>query len=215
MALKPYDELVNLDVTPYCDIRQAKDDRGKNIDVAYLNWARCKQLLHDNGAKDVYYVPLRENGSYLFESKTVTSKNERTTGCYFVKVEIHIDDLAFEMDYPLMNGTNVVYDDTLNQLRISNAHARAFVKGVAIRTGLGFSLWLKEQEEDSKADDLYSHSPQAIKQRLELAITQKMRKNNLTQGELCKAIGLDEKRFIRDMQALDDISVIEQKLQSL
>ena len=46
--LKNYDELVKIDVTPYCDLRDAKDDKGKPIKVPYLNWAKCKELLHEN-----------------------------------------------------------------------------------------------------------------------------------------------------------------------
>ena len=216
MALLKYDELVKIDVTPFCDTRDAKDDNGKTIKVPYLNWAKCIELLHQHGAETVYYTPLKTpEGSYLFESKRVTSKQERTTGCYFVSVEIHIDDLVFTMDMPLLNGSLVVYDDTLNQLRISNCHARAFVKGVAIRTGLGFGLWAGETDTDNAADDLSIHNIYAIKQRLELLITQKMKKNGLSQKELCDAIGIDNKRFVRDMQAFDDIALIEKKVAAL
>lgn len=216
MALLKYAELVKVDVLPHCDTREAKDDSGKKIQVPYLNWAKCIELLHDYGAEDVYYVPLKApNGSYLFESKTVTSKQERTTGCYFVAVEIHIDDLVFTMDMPLLNGSLVVYDDTLNQLRIANCHARAFVKGVAIRTGLGFGLWAGEADTDKAADDLSIHDIYAIKQRLELLITQKMKKYGLSQQDLCDQIGLDKKRFNRDMQAFEDIAIIEQRVAAL
>lgn len=31
--LKNYDELVKIDVIPYCDMRDAKDDKGKPIKV--------------------------------------------------------------------------------------------------------------------------------------------------------------------------------------
>ena len=144
--LKSYAELSKIDVTPYCDYRDAKDDQGRKIKVPFLNWAVCKKLLHENGAESVYYTPMiSDNGSYLFVSREVTNKDGRETGCYFVRVEIHIDEKTYQMDMPLLNGTNVVYDDTLNQLRIANAHARAFVKGVAIHTGLGFDLWAKEK----------------------------------------------------------------------
>src|SRR5699024_378236 len=130
-----------------CDKREAKDDRGHKVQVPYLNWATCKNLLHENGAESVYFVPLKApNGSYLFMSAEVENKDGRRTGCWFVSVEIHIDGRTFTMDMPLMNGSLVVYEDTLNQLRISNAHARAFVKGVAIHTGLGFSLWCTDKD---------------------------------------------------------------------
>lgn len=147
--LKPYNELVQVDVLPRCDYREAKDERGQKVKVPYLNWAVCKSMLHENGAETVYYTPLKTpEGSYLFGSREVANKDGRKTGCWFVSVEVHIDDLTFTMDMPLLNGSLVVYEDTLNQARISNAHARAFVKGVAIHTGLGFKLWMNEKDTD-------------------------------------------------------------------
>lgn len=120
MALKSYNELVKLDVAKHCEYRDAKDEQGRKIRVPYLNWAKCIELLHQNGAETVYYTPLRApDGSYLFSSAAVSNKDGRKTGCWFVSVEIHIDDLTFTMDMPLLNGSIMVYEDTLNQLRIS------------------------------------------------------------------------------------------------
>ena len=39
--LKPYDEMIKIDVRPYCKKRDGLD---------YLNWATCIKLLHENGA---------------------------------------------------------------------------------------------------------------------------------------------------------------------
>jgi hypothetical protein len=44
--LKPYSELVKIDVLPFCEVRETKDENGKKIKVPYLNWAKCKELLH-------------------------------------------------------------------------------------------------------------------------------------------------------------------------
>ena len=215
MALKPYDELVKLDVTPYCEYRDAKDDQGKKIKVPYLNWAKCVELLHQSGAEVVYYTPLRgQDGSYLFASREVANKDGRKTGCWFVSVEIHIDDLVFTMDAPLMNGSLMVYEDTLNQLRIANCHARAFVKGVAIRTGLGFSLWCAERDTDPAPDDLSGHSIFAIKQRVEQLITAKLQ-NGLDMDDLYAAMGINRKQFDKIMASFNNINVLENKLRSL
>lgn len=176
MALKPYNELYQIDVMPYCDVREAKDDRGKAIKVPYLNWAKCKQLLHEHGAEVVYYEPIQnQEGGFLFRSGEAADKNGRKTSCYFVAVKIVIDDKTYRMDMPLMNGAYVVYDDTLNQLRISNCHARAFVKGVAIHTGLGFSLWSNDMDTESNTDDLSMHSLAAIKRRIEEKMTSRIK----------------------------------------
>lgn len=214
--LKTFNELVEIDVLPFCDKRKAKDDDGKPIEVPYLPWAKCKMLLHENGASEVYYTPLRnENGSFLFESKSVvTGKSERKTGCYFVAVEIHIDDKTYRTDMPLLNGSLVVYDDTLNQLRISNAHARAFVKGVAIHTGLGFKLWLNDKDTDKADDDLTQHNIMAIKQRVERLITTKLQ-TGLSMENILNSIGLRQKQFEQIMASFDNIAVLEAKIGKL
>lgn len=213
--IKPYNELVKIDVLPFCDKREAKDNNGKKIDVPYLNWAKCKQLLHENGAESVYYIALKDqSGSYVFCSKEVQNKDGRKTGCYFVSVEIHVDDKVFTMDMPLMNGALVVYEDTLNQLRIANCHARAFVKGVAIHTGLGFGLWAQDQDTDSAPDDLSGHSIFAIKQRIEQLITVKLQ-NGLDMREMLAIIDMNEKTFQNTMKAIDNIALLEKRIRAL
>lgn len=212
MALKSFKELYDLDVSSRCDQREAKDDKGKRIFVPYLNWAKCVELLHENGAEVVYYTPLRgPDGSYLFQSKEVENKDKRKTGCYFVSVEIHIDDLVFTMDMPLMNGSIVVYDDTLNQLRISNCHARAFVKGVAIRTGLGFKLWINDKDTDPAPDDLSSHNIMAIKQRIEQLITAKLQ-DGADMNDIYNKLNVTKKQFDQTMLAFQNIQYFENKL---
>lgn len=208
--LKPYEELRKLDVSGFCDKRKAKDDNGRAIDVLYLNWAKCVDLLHENGASLVYYRPLKdENGSFVFSSLDVQNKDGRLCGCYFVSVEIHIDDLVFVMDYPLMNGTTVVYADTLNQLRISNAHARAFVKGVAIRTGLGFGLWVGG-DETTIQDDLGGHSLKAIKRRVEEILTAKMQ--YMDESDVLAALGINKKQLQATLQMYEKLESFEKTL---
>lgn len=212
MALKSFKELYDLDVSSHCDQREAKDDKGKKIFVPYLNWAKCVELLHENGAEVVYYTPLRgPDGSYLFQSKEVENKDKRKTGCYFVSVEIHIDDLVFTMDMPLMNGSIVVYDDTLNQLRIANCHARAFVKGVAIRTGLGFKLWVNDKDTDPAPDDLSSHNIMSIKQRIEQLITAKLQ-DGADMNDIYNKLNVTKKQFDQTMLAFQNIQYFENKL---
>lgn len=215
MALLPYSELSKIDVLPFCDMREAKDEKGRKIQVPYLNWAKCVQLLHQYGAETVYYTPLRgPEGGYLFPSLSVENKDHRRTGCWFVSVEIHIDDLVFTMDMPLTNGALVVYEDTLNQQRIANCHARAFVKGVAVRTGLGFDLWVKEQDTDASSDDLGGHSILAIKERVERLITEKMQRG-MALGDILSSLGISKKRFDIIMASFGDINVLENKLRAL
>lgn len=108
--LKSFDELIQVDVKPFCDLRDAKDEKGNVIKVPYLSWAKCAKLLHENGASSVWYAPRRcpETNTYLWPQAKITTSKGRTTECWFVSVEIHIDDLEFSYDMPLLNGSLVV-----------------------------------------------------------------------------------------------------------
>lgn len=168
--LKSFNELRNLDISKYIKKRDKAD---------YLPWAVCIDLLHQNGAEKVYFEPLtNDKGSSLFMSeKTFTDKNGNTNNCYEVAVKITIDDDIFISREPLMNGSNPVKDNSLTQQRLGNAQKRAFVKGVAIHTGLGFGLWSNDISDiDDIADDLSKHSLKAIKERLLEKVTTLMKK---------------------------------------
>lgn len=213
--LKPFNELIKLDVRPFCDVRDAKDEGGKTIKVPYLSWAKCIKLLHENGAESVWYAPVEcpENHTYLWPQAKVTTSKGRETDCWFVRVLIHIDEQEFTYDTPLLNGSLVVYSDTLNQLRINNALARAFVKGVAIRTGLGFDLWAEGDGDDGE-DDLSRHSIWAVRERMERLITAKER-GGLSHNDLLAAVGMNEKQFQKVMQYFATLDKLEKKVAAL
>ena len=194
MALKPFNEMMAIDVSKYCDLREARDDKGKTIKVPYLNWAICNKLLHENGAEKVYFQPLvNADGSSLFHTERIFGEEGKTNQCYEVGVHIIIDDDEFDMRGPLMNGTNPVRDNSISQQRIWNCQTRLFVKGVAMRTGLGFSLWIDEEkaEPSAPADDLDFHSILKIKERLEKLITLKMQ-NGLSLKEIATGTGIGQ-----------------------
>ena len=213
--LKSYDELRKVDVRKYCDYRDAKDDSGKKIQVPYLNWAKCMDLLHENGAEKVYFEPVTNaNGSSLFMSDQVfTDKNGVTNRCYEVRVKITIDDLEFTAQYPLMNGSNPVKDNSMTQQRLWNAQTRAFVKGVAMRTGLGFNLWLGDDEANagSAEDDLSSHSLFAIKQRMQILYTNLI-KRGMTTGEIANALNKTEDEVRLNFTFFDALDRLEKDL---
>lgn len=215
MALKPFNELIKIDVLPFCDMREAKNEDGKTIKVPYLSWGKCVKLLHENGAEAVWYTPVEcpDTHTYLWPQAKVTTSKGRDTECWFVRVKIHIDDLEFTYDAPLLNGSLVVYADTLNQLRINNALARTFVKGVAVRTGLGFDLWA-ESENDDGADDLSRHNIWAIKERIERLITVKER-NGLDHRDLLSGLGINEKQLSVIMQYFSKIASFESAVSKL
>ena len=137
--LKSYDELRKVDVSPYCEERDG---------MSYLNWAKCIDLLHQNGAQKVYWYPVvdEKTGSSLRMVETEFKDTKGNTNrCYETRIHVVIDDIEEEFQAPVMNGVNPVKDNSMSQLRVWNSMCRSFVKAVAILTGLGFDLWLKEE----------------------------------------------------------------------
>lgn len=223
--LKPFNELAEYDVTPFCKFREAKDEDGKKVQIPYLPWAKCLRLLYApdvGGAKKVRYRALQApDGSYLFcgketvSQKKIYGKNrgevsyeDRTNACYFVTVEVEIDGDVNVMPYPVMNGTAVVYDDTLNQLRVSNAIQRAFVKCVAVNTGLGIKLWEddKETEDNGKQPESVTPStPMLCKEQIDRLVTDKVKKG-LSFPDMLASLGINEKQYKSILQGLQNAS---------
>ena len=142
--LKSYEEMRQVDVKPYCEERDG---------MLYLNWAKCTDLLHQNGAEIVRWFPIpdEKTGSSLRMVDTVfIDKQNNTNRCYETRIKVIIDDNEYEMQTPVMNGSNPVKDNSMSQQRVWNSMCRAFVKCVAINTGLGFDLWLKEEMQPFK-----------------------------------------------------------------
>lgn len=137
--LKSYEEMRKIDVTPYCEERDG---------MTYLNWAKCIDLLHKNGAEKVYWIPIpdEKTGSSLrMSDASFEDKNKVTNRCYETRIKVVIDNNEYEFQSPVMNGSNPVKDNSMSQQRVWNSMCRSFVKCVAIHTGLGFNLWLKEE----------------------------------------------------------------------
>lgn len=214
--IKSFNEMRKIDVLPYCEEREAKDDKGNAIKVPYLNWARCKDLLHKNGAEVVYFEPcVNENGSSLFMSDAVfTDSKGNTNRCYEVRVRITIDDFTFEAQFPLMNGSNPVKDNSLTQQRVWNSQTRAFVKGVAMRTGLGFDLWLDDEESKSIEEDLSRHNLFAIKERFQVEYTRLIRKGMST-NEIAEALEMTTDEVKLHFSFFDSLDRFEKKMQKL
>jgi hypothetical protein len=207
--LKNWEELYNLDISKHIQKRDG---------ASYLPWAVCMKLLHDNGAKVVWFEPcVNANGSSLFMADQVyTDKNKVTNRCYEVRVKIVIDDLVFEAQYPLMNGSNPVKDNSMSQQRVWNAQTRAFVKGVAMRTGLGFNLWLKDDMGDSSDEDLSKHSIWAIRERMQQQCTALVKKG-MTTAEIAKKLGINEQSLLQYYLGgvFDEIARVEAEMGKL
>ncbi len=211
--LKSYEELRKIDVTPYTEERDG---------ARYLNWAKCIDLLHENGAEQVYFIPsTNEKGSSLLMSEntfeTGSGNNKKTNRCYETRIEIHIDDKIYCMQSPVMNGANPVQDNSMTQQRVWNSMCRSFVKGVAIYTGLGFNLWLKNEENDAKNnidDDLSKHDIFKIKERCQVIYTQKM-KEGLTTKEIADKLHRTEDEVKALFSYFDTLSNFERDLANI
>lgn len=177
--LKSFSELRKVDVSPYIKKRDGAD---------YISWATVVDLLHQNGAERVYFENLvNDNGSSLFMSEqTFTDNKGNTNRCYEVRVKITVDDDTFTYTYPVLNGINAVRDNLMNQNAVHKATQRALVKAIAIRYGLGFSLWAKDEIEDD-TDDIYKHSIKAIEERTQILYTRLIRKG-MTTNDIAQAL---------------------------
>lgn len=212
MALANYDELRKVDVTQYTEERDG---------AKYLNWAKCIDLLHEYGANEVYFVPLtNEKGSSLFMSDIVFEngyeKSKKTNRCYETRIEIHIDDKVYYMQSPVMNGANPVQDNSMSQQRVWNSMCRSFVKGVAIYTGLGFDLWLSEEDKLSKQveEDISKHDIFKIKERCQIIYTQKM-KEGLSTKEIAEKLHKTEDEVKALFSYFDTLSSFEKDLANI
>jgi hypothetical protein len=205
--LKSWNEMRKLDISKHVKKRDGAD---------YLPWAECLKLLYENGAEKVKIIPqTTENGSSLFMSdQTFTDKNGYTNRCYEVLVWVEIDENRYLINYPVMNGINAVRDNLMNQNAVHKAQMRAFVKCVAINTGLGFDLWRDDSDIENDTDDLSKHNLFSIKERMQQAYTRAFKKG-MTTKEIANAVGMTEDEVKIIFTYFDQLSRFEQKLNAL
>lgn len=209
--LKKYDEMRKIDVSEFTDKRDGAE---------YLNWAKVVDLLHENGAEKVYFEPIVNyaTGSSLYMTdKEFTDSKGNTNRVYETAVKIVIDDLEFIQRGPVTNGANPVKDNSMSQQRLWNCQTRLFVKGVAIRTGLGFDLWLKEEhrlEKDTWEEDINKHDIFKIKERCQIIYTQKL-KLGLTTKEIAEKLNKTEDEVKALFSYFDTLSNFEKELSNI
>lgn len=204
--LKSYDELRKVDVTPYCEKRDG---------ATYLNWAKCVDLLHAHGAEKVYFTPITtESGSSLHMSDVVfTDSKDNTNRCYETKIEVVIDENTYYMQSPVMNGANPVKDNSMSQQRVWNSMCRSFVKCVAINTGLGFDLWLKEEKEHSvPVEDNMYHDITKVRERVFERITYLQKKNGYTLADIAEKINKTEDELKTYLKYYNILHAIENNI---
>ena len=206
--LKPYNELRQVDVSAFVEKRDGAD---------YLPYNKCIDLLHEHGAEKVYFLPVQnpKTGGSLYESETVfEDKNGVKNRCYETRIEIHIDDNVYYMQSPVMNGANPVKDNSMSQQRVWNSMTRSFVKAVAMYTGLGFSLWLKEEEDERKQQhkaDQY-HDIMQVQNRVFETITAIQKKGNMTIADIAEQMGRTEEEMRTYLKYYGILNNIEHNL---
>ncbi len=206
--LKSWKEMCDLDISKYVKQRDKAD---------YLPWSSCLKLLYENGAEKVSIRTMTDaNGSSLFMSdQTFTDKNGSTNRCYEVRVEVIIDGSTYSLSYPVMNGINPVRDNLMNQNAVHKAQMRAFVKCVAINTGLGFNLWLDDSDIDDGGEDLSKHNLRAIQERLQQQYT-KLIKKGMTTKEIADKLRTNESTINYMLtKSFDDLVMLEKDLSAL
>lgn len=206
--LKPYNELREIDVSKYVEKRDGAD---------YLPYNKCIDLLHEHGAETVYFLPVQnpKTGGSLYESETVfEDKNGVKNRCYETRIEIHIDDKVYYMQSPVMNGANPVKDNSMSQQRVWNSMTRSFVKAVAMYTGLGFSLWLKEEENERKQQnqaDQY-HDIMQVQNRVFETVTAIQKRGNMTLADIAEQMGRTEEEMRTYLKYYGILNNIEHNL---
>lgn len=208
MALKSWKELYDLDISSYVKKRDKAD---------YLPWANCLYLLYANGAERVVINPqTTESGSSLFMSEqTFTDSNKGSNRCYEVRLMVDIDHKQYFISYPVLNGIHPVKDSAMNQNAVHKAQMRAFVKCVAINTGLGFKLWTDDTDFEDSSEDLSKHNIYAVRERMQQQYT-KLVKRGLSTGEIAKMMGTSEQTVQYYLNGIfDEINRFEKALGAL
>jgi DNA-binding transcriptional regulator YiaG len=103
----------------------------------------------------------------------------------------------------------------MNQNAVHKAQMRAFVKCVAINTGLGFKLWLDDTDIDDGGEDLSKHNIYAIRERMQQTYT-KLVKRGLSTSEIAKMMGTSEQTVQYYLNGIfDEINRFEKAMSAL
>lgn len=209
-GLPSFEELRKIDLSKYIKKRE---------EAEYINWAVLVDLLHEYGAKTVYFEPIvNTNGSSLFMTdKEFVDKNGVANRVYETAVRIVIDDLEFIQRGPVSNGANPVKDNSMTQQRLWNSQTRLFVKGVAIRTGLGFNLWSRMEDEDEDKGfeiDINAHDISKIKERAQIEYTNLIKKG-LSTKEIAQKLNKTEEEVKALFSYYDTLNTFEKDLINL
>lgn len=207
--MKTFLELYRLDLGQYISkkpIMKKSGDEWKKIgELDYISWSACLKLLYEFGAKSVRYGNiLSESGHSLFL---------QSGKCPEVHVFVEIDENRYELAYPVIDGARDIPIDKITQSDVHNATQRGFVKCVAINTGLGLSLWEREDRELSKIpkDDINYHNLYAVIERVKRKYAAAVEQTG-GQRELSGIIDISEKAIESTFKHAQNLGVLETRL---
>lgn len=210
MLTKSFEELLEYPIPD--EYLQTRDG------ITYLPWANCKALLHKLGAEKVFFEPLVDpatNSSLFMSDKEFKDSKGNVNRVYEVAVHVTIDDLVFDIRTPVMNGANPVKDNSMSQQRVWASQCRAFVKGVAIYTGLGFKLWLKGDVESDFGDDVSLQDIMKYCEKLQRLYSDALYNTKYTTKQLADAIGYAEDDVGVFFKYCRDLAQFEEKLKQV
>lgn len=98
----------------------------------------------------------------------------------------------------------------MSQQRVHNAVRRAFVKGVAERIGLGYTLWL-DTDDMPEAEDLSRHSLAKCKQRLTELITEKIAQG-ISLDVMADRLGMDADTLRGKLSLYNELARLEKAI---
>jgi hypothetical protein len=212
-----WNELYKEDISEHLDENPNQKDKNGNF-LKYLSWNKCIMLLYKLGAEKVEFIPLfNDSGHSLFTyqhgamiDKDANSKRTFDGYAPEVHVKVVVDDKEGIFSYPLINGIEVITMGKVNQQLINSARQRAFVKGVAQLTGLGLSLWEKEEPTTHRIDENVHSLPICVSRIMkEYAIAIK---KNADEKNLAKNLGLSVAQLSNIMTVLKSVVAFEKRL---
>lgn len=214
MPHKTWNELYKFDITNYVKKRDGAD---------YLPWAECMKLLHtEGGYTKVMFTTLANptDGSSVWRSEKVfTDKNGKSNSAYEVRIQVTLGDetgeQTYDYNYPIISGMTPVRDDLMTQTRVASASARAFVKCVAIVTGLGFGLWVATDDEAEPEKDLSKVNIFDIKTRMQESYTAALKKLGMSTKAVAEKLGYPEDLIKTIFTFPDQIHTFETELNKL
>ena len=164
--------------------------------------------IRNNAATDKEETLYIKNNSVSDSANTLDNTGE-------IQVQgVTIDDDVFEFQGPVMNGSNPVKDNSMSQQRLWNCQCRLFVKAVAIHTGLGFDLWVKNEDTESKeAAQTYTHDIRKVKDQVNQLITAIQKESSMSLADIAEKMNRSEAELKTWIRQYDILYAFEHNLE--